>query len=139
MNNHTNLQVSHVCEHCKEKTLVCYTPNGADYNTCPLCDSSELNKYNYSLCDNIEDDDMLNYSYCEKCHIIYEIGCKHKVYGCTDDAYNAHLICEWKDKRTKQYYEGMPYFDNIDDWLQNVNYVQIIKWCCPNKKKFVII
>ena len=112
--------------------LICSTPNGGDHNTCPLCGGDEF-KYdlNYSkLCD---EDDTIFENYCNACHIIFRVGCMHQEHGCTDSTYNGHLICEWTNTKTNEFFEGMPYFEDADDWLENVNYVKINRWCCPNK------
>ncbi len=45
----------------------------------------------------------------------------------------AHLIFEWKDKTTNIIYNGMPFFENADDWKKNANNVEVIRWICANK------
>ena len=138
MKNYTIVHANTKCHYCKKTPLICSTPSGADYTTCPLCDEMEFQTRMYGTntkfhIEYYKDDDMKSLHYCDGCHILYEVGCTHAVLGCTDDLYNGHIICEWRDKKTDEIYKGMPYFDNADDWFDNVNDVEIIRWCCPNK------
>ena len=52
------------CYQCKLAKFICYTPSGADYCTCPLCDKGTI-----SL--DIESDK--NIEYCFDCKIIYKL------------------------------------------------------------------
>ncbi len=135
MKNTNTLQVTNICEYCKNNTMIQFTPNGGD-QSCPLCGHHNYNNVNIEY--NYDDDNMFNYGFCKNCHIIYETGCIHQTQGCTDSIYNGHLICEWKDKRTNVKFEGMPYFDDVNDWIKNVNNVEVIRQCCPNKIKICV-
>lgn len=73
------------------------------------------------------------YKYCDSCKIIFKVGCYHCVLGCTDSIYNAHFIQQWKNKIDNEIFDGMPKFDDIDDWFNNVNYVEVLKLYCPHK------
>lgn len=73
------------------------------------------------------------YSYCNHCHIIFQLGCIHYNGGCTDNVYNCHFIKKWRHKVTKIEYEGMPKFDDEKDWFNNVNNVEVLKMYCPHK------
>jgi hypothetical protein len=54
--------------------------------------------------------------------------------GCTSNVYNGHFIQKWKDNtNTNDIHEGMPQFDNVDDWFNNVNNVNVLQMYCPHK------
>jgi hypothetical protein len=72
------------------------------------------------------------YNYCDKCNILFELGCTHCVVGCTSDVYNGHFIKQWTDKTTDIVYDGMPQFDNVDDWFDNANNVEVLEMFCPH-------
>ncbi len=193
------------CYSCKLNGFFCYTPQGADYYTCPLCrnydfkngsyifdkdlydkyfdnkdlyDKNSINDNENNTCDdentivddennteddentivddentteddentteddenNTEDDenntedeeisinDIPNF--CDSCKIIFKVGCIHACNGCTDDCFNGHLVGKWKYKGEE--YIGMPQFDTIDEWLNEINNIDIIEWICPN-------
>ena len=123
----------HECFSCGLQGFFCETPDGADYNTCPCCNTFDFSheKYDYSheTCN-----DMRNmYSYCSKCKIIFELGCIHHVGGCTSNVYNCHFIKKWRNKVTNIEYDGMPLFDSDDEWFNNVNDVEVLQMWCPHK------
>ena len=72
------------------------------------------------------------YSYCNHCNIIFELGCMHYVGGCTDNVFNCHFIKKWKHKVSNIEYEGMPKFDDKDDWFNNVNNIEVLEIYCPH-------
>jgi hypothetical protein len=130
---------------CKCKGFFVYTPDGADYSTCPCCGeydfvNNTLNKkhtsfsrYNELLeaweqeCDFGKDQDMrFRYPYCEKCGIMFDSGCIHHMGGCTSSVYCAHFIKRWRDKSTDTVYTmGMPHFDSAEDWFEHANDVEV--------------
>lgn len=133
------------CIICKINGFYCETPQGADYNTCPLCEhydfyqgsyiyDKKLHEKYFGL--NIDDDEKegmnvyTEYSFCEKCKIVFDVGCVHGCNGCTDDVYNGHFISKYKYKDIE--YIGMPYFESIDEWFNEMPKIEILKWCCPN-------
>lgn len=61
---------------------------------------------------------------------MFQFGCTHACNGCTDDTYNGHLIGKWKYKENE--YIGMPQFESIDEWSNEINNIEIIDWVCPN-------
>ncbi len=69
-------------------------------------------------------------NFCDSCKIIFKVGCIHACNGCTDDCFNGHLVGKWKYKGEE--YIGMPQFDTIDEWLNEINNIDIIEWICPN-------
>lgn len=127
------------CRNCDKKGFYCYTPRGADWQTCPFCktgdfvyyteNTTEWDKY-YSDFDDLEPPMTKFYPFCHKCNIIYDVGCTHAVNGCTDDTYNGHVIAKWK--HNDQTYTGMPQFESADEWLAEVNNIEILEWTCPN-------
>ena len=136
-----NRRQNQICRDCNKKQFYCVTPNGGDYTTCPICDGREFKYdiYNHrdpsTFYDNYEDEDTHNYNYCKDCGIIYDNGCTHKVFGCTDDLYNAHFIGKWEHLETNIIYIGMPYFESVKDWEDNASKVKILEWICPNTYK----
>lgn len=140
------------CTDCKLKGFFCVTPNGGDYSTCPSCNGADFMCYNsyeetrkilmgyaneyeheFELELDFEDDDMREmFPYCNKCNIIFELGCTHAIYGCTDSIYNCHFIKKWRDKTTNIAYVGMPKFENEMDWYNNVNNVEVLEMYCPH-------
>jgi O-succinylbenzoate synthase len=60
-----------VCR-CNKATFIIRTPNGGEYNTCPLCDHGD-NDIDYPNIDDIKD------YYCTKCKIIYNTSHCHMV------------------------------------------------------------
>jgi len=133
------------CYHCNVRGFFCYTPSGADFQTCPCCGQNDflndaINRYPYPkirmydfLFEDEFENDMRNvYRYCSFCKIIFQLGCMHYNGGCTSNVYNCHFIKKWKHKTTNIVYEGMPLFDNYEDWFNNVNDVVVLKMHCPH-------
>jgi hypothetical protein len=144
--NITNVSGMQKCHYCDLKGFFVYTPSGADYITCPCCGDNDFvnttndDKYDFNEFKNGEpiaaaaEDLRSNMNYCEKCGIMFGVGCVHAENGCTSNVYNSHLIQSWKNKLTEEVYEqGMPQFENVDDWFDNANNVEIIKMFCPHK------
>ena len=99
--------------------------NSVNYKICP-------EKYDFLFEDEFDNDMRNAYRYCNDCNIIFELGCMHNIGGCTDNVYNCHFIKKWKNKVTNIEYEGMPMFDDEDDWFNNVNNVEVLQMYCPH-------
>lgn len=141
-------QLSSCCIKCDLRGVFTYTPCGADYITCPCCESYDIltdDAYSndsrltflfdaFSTDDpDYDNDNRLTMHFCPKCCIMFDIGCTHAKQGCSDDVYNAHFIKKWEHKVSKEIYEGMPLFDGgIDDWLKNAPLVTILEKHCPH-------
>ena len=129
---------SPVCNSCNKYGFFCYTPYGGEYSTCPLCqdadyfNSDSSDKLNVLLEDEYIEDIRQEYSYCKRCRVIFDTGCKHAENGCTSSVYNGHLIDMWLNKNTNDVHHGMPQFDDEDDWFKNGNMITILRWNCPN-------
>lgn len=126
--------------------FICNTPFGGDTTTCPLCCNFDLiynigykteqyneyfDKYKYFY--KPYNEDIIGHyklEYCNKCNILYDIGCINKVNGCTSDDYNGHLVNKWKYQDI--IYNGMPCFDNVEDYLEKIKYIEILEMKCPN-------
>ena len=125
------------CSSCDLNGFFCYTPNGSDYITCPLCNHGEYGSREtdpkYDI-DKFYDDenDLRNILYCNNCRILFEFGCIHAENGCSQSIFNGHLIRKWRDRLTYQVYIGMPQFDSLDEWYNKVNNIEILEWACPN-------
>lgn len=141
MKNLVQLNTLSTCNGCNIPGFFCYTPGGADYYTCPLCESydflhsTSIPKY----CDFFDDalssetpDNRVDLSYCSSCRIMFEVGCTHSIRGCTSDAYNGHLISKWQDATTREIYTGMPQFDSTDEWFVRATDVHIMDMVCIN-------
>jgi hypothetical protein len=128
------------CYDCKIKGFFCYTPQGADYYTCPYCgDYDEVNfydvnnKYNFLYINDYSYGDMrLEYYYCNKCRIMFDIGCTHAENGCTSNTYNGHVISVWKDKTTGIIYNGSVQFDSTEEWFEKANDIVVLEERCLN-------
>ncbi len=139
------------CHHCNLKGFFCYTPMGADFETCPCCGNYDFlnNSVNYKNTptkydflyetDDYDNDMRTKYRYCEGCKIIFELGCVHRTGGCTDNVYNCHFIKKWKDTITNIEYDGMPIFDDNNDWFDNVNNVEVLDMFCPHNHNICIL
>ena len=131
------------CYSCNKNMFVCYTPGGADFNTCPCCKQDDFYNSSYlydkeihkQYFDKFKDDDeniYSKFSFCSQCKIIFDVGCTHSENGCTDDCYNAHFIAEYKYKDS--IYTGMPQFESIDEWYHELENIIILKWICINNR-----
>ena len=128
------------CSSCKLNGFFCYTPAGADYDTCPICNNHDFVKgsfifkkslYRKYFGDNSDlDENYENHDFCDSCRILFYVGCRHACNGCTDDCYNGHLVGKWKYKGEE--YIGMPQFDTIDEWFNEIKNIEILEWICPN-------
>ena len=78
MKNVTCINNLQSCNSCKLKGFFCYTPDGADFETCPGCGrddflNSSVNykkiptKYDFLFEDEFDDDMRNEYRYCEFC------------------------------------------------------------------------
>jgi hypothetical protein len=104
-------------------SFLCCTPNGADDKTCPCCDCKVENNY-------YKDDVFEDYEFCEGCGIVFDIGCKYEVRGCTSDIYNGHFIGKWRYK--EQTYTGMPQFSSLDELHNEFKNIDVLEWVCIN-------
>lgn len=130
------------CTSCKQIGYYCLTPMGADYETCPLCGNCLLDEYDYG--DDITNeeydkikklnlrkhDNGFDLNYCTDCHVMIEVGCMHAAGGCTDNDYNGHVVCKWRDKTNDIIYNGMPHFESEQEWLDKVDDVQVLNMVC---------
>ena len=143
MKNITCVKSLQNCYSCKLKGFFCLTPNGADFETCPCCGHNDFlntcvnykkqpTKYDFLFEDEFENDMRNKYKYCDFCKIIFELGCYHYIGGCTDNIYNCHFIKKWKDQDKDIIYEGMPQFDDSEDWFNNVNNIEVLQMYCPH-------
>lgn len=116
--------------------LFCETPHGASYYTCPFCYGYNFEDYDDDLIkeefeiEKKEENRLFLYPFCDKCKIVYDVGCYYTVLGCTDSVYNAHLVKKWKYKDI--IYDGMPLFDDADEWIKNLLNIEILELYCPN-------
>ena len=125
------------CSNCKMEGHFCYTPNGADYRTCPLCGNWD-NEIIFKLCDkNKAFDDYYEqlhdgFDFCDRCKILYDIGCKHAANGCTSDIFNGHYVSKWRYIPSNEVNVGMPQFDNTADFENEIMNIEVLEWSCPN-------
>jgi hypothetical protein len=144
MKNLVQLNTLAECGLCNTRMFVSFTPNGADYLSCPCCcghdfyhwaDSYDPDVFQKYFNDAEENDDSLfaKYGFCENCRIVFDLGCVHSVNGCTEDCYNAHFIS--KNQYKNEIYDGMPQFDSVDEWYHEFPNIVILKWICLNNGK----
>jgi hypothetical protein len=83
------------------------------------------------------------YFFCSKCRIIFDRGCIHACNNKTNriliesemetlntDCHNGHLIGKWK--YNNEIYIGMPQFDTIEEWYNELKNIEVLEWICPN-------
>ncbi len=129
MKNITTVRLKRLlfCDICEDIGFFHYTPYGADYSSCPLCENFCEYESDISGSDK-------KISLCPKCLILFDFyGCTHAEQGCTDSILNGHFISKWENKLTGDIYVGMPQFDEIEDWVQNMDNIKILEKICPNK------
>lgn len=110
------------------KWSTCQTPCGGDYTTCCFCGGYYFDYFYHTGkhdLDQLSDSDMRSVMYCNKCRVLYEAGCEY-----TESIYNGHVVGKWRNKITGEVFDGMPQFDDTDDWWNHVNDIEIIKWQC---------
>ena len=149
MKNITNVPSMQQCDYCNLKGFFIITPHGADSETCPCCGADDYvnsvwnelrrdyaaekhQRLQVLLDDECTNDVRSEFRFCDKCNIMFLLGCTHAVAGCTDNVFNAHFIKEWQDKRTNIVYQGMPQFDSVDDWFDHANDVVVLQMHCPH-------
>jgi hypothetical protein len=120
-----------MCECCANISNISYTPRGADYHTCPICGDRTENMCEANNACTVCNDA----SYCNKCNIIFDVGCTHACNGCTEDCHNGHIVSSWKDIEKNIIYDGMPVFKSFDAFLTDHDKFQILSWLCINDGK----
>jgi len=130
------------CDSCDNIGYFCWTPLGGEFVTCPLCENpdawyeSEYTDKEIFFIDAINGNRQQVYPYCAHCKIIFYNGCIHGVNGCTDNCYNGHLISKWKNLKTNEIFNGMPKFESIEEWYNNLENFEILDWKCLGTNKF---
>lgn len=130
------------CCLCNKEGFISEICDGADYVTCPLCkepdycsgiksSNSEIFKKHFS-CDcpePIDDDDdtFSTFKFCPECKIVYTLGCIHQ----GDEIKNAHFISKWEYKG--EIYYGMPCFESVEEWYNEMKNIKVLDMVCPNK------
>ncbi len=147
MKNLVKMNTTANCYACKISGFFMYTPDGADYYTCPCCteddfvnttynsrSTSDMIKYfendTISLISGDNDSIYEKYKFCSSCKIIYDTGCIHAENGCTSSCYNGHFIGKYKYR--DEIYIGMPQFETVDEWYNELKNIEILEWICPN-------
>jgi hypothetical protein len=110
------------CSRCKNASFISYTPNGADYATCPICGDGYTENW-------IDKDDIdYGFWFCGKCQTIFmPSDCMHAVNGCTDNAYYGKLVRGFKYDGKE--YEGMPKFESYDECVSKIS-DYTLNWSC---------
>ena len=102
-----------------------------DYICCPFCDkrfSKYCNKYSKECHTNY--DDYISFYSCIKCNILFTNGCYHIDSDGGTGIFNVHLINKYKYKN--DIYEGMPFFENNDEFNLVKHDIEILQLICPN-------
>jgi len=121
MKNVTSFNNKVVCYSCMLNGFFCYTPDEQNCCTCPLCGELDL--------DAIKHD---NNFFCKKCKIIFLIGCIHGHDNTLNNCYNGHLVSKWLHIPTNNTYIGMPQFDNVCEYMDEIKNISILEYICPN-------
>lgn len=131
MKNANQIQTICKCSSCKRPGFFSQTPNGGDNITCPLCETFEYTTTTTDL-EFPESDIRYDFYFCPQCLIMFDTGCTHAENGCTENDFNAHVIGKWKHKTTGIVYSGMPKFENVKEWLDCANDVEVLQIVCLN-------
>lgn len=111
----------------------CYKNCGLKSFICETIEPNNLNKITCSLCHKANTlDNKTNMFYCDKCTVLYSLGCIHSVNGGNDNLYNGHLISKWKMKATGDIYYGMPSFATQEELNEKFDGIEIMQMVCPN-------
>lgn len=125
--------MKNVIEFDSTQDFTCCTPDGGEYTECPICGGFP---YQYDLEYDEDTTDNEDIDLCERCLILYKVGCVYIAAGCTDSTHNGHFVGKWKDLSTNEVYIGMPQFESIDEWKEKINKIEILEWVCPNNGKY---
>jgi hypothetical protein len=115
------------CSLCGQKG---FYSEGHEDPRCPRCNIPVF--YN-DIYDTFKDDDIrVLYDFCDTCKIVFDhSGCNHAENGCDWQIYNAHFISKYEHEG--DVYEGMPLFENEEEWLKEGGKIKILETICPNK------
>lgn len=123
MRNIVSLDTKVKCYKCKQQGFFCSIE---DFTSCPRCGEHEI--WN-DIYDTFKDDDIrVEYTFCNKCGIMYELGCMHGENGCTSGIYNGHLIKKYEYEG--DVYEGMPHFENEEEWFREAPKIKVLEQIC---------
>jgi hypothetical protein len=127
MKNIVSLDTKVKCCYCKQQGFFC---SSIDEYSCPRCDHLEIWDDIYKTFKG--DDIRCVYTFCKYCNIIYELGCMHGENGCCFAIRNAHFIKKYEYEG--DVYEGMPQFENEEEWLREAPKIKVLEQICPNKR-----
>lgn len=105
------------CICCDSHGFYIETPSGADFITCPLCNTFTeftINKEDFELLNNVinHTPDKI-YEYCDDCKILFGASHQHNESGCTDSIYHAIFISRYSLDNI--IYEGLPKFNSLQE------------------------
>lgn len=125
------------CSRCKMNIFALETPCGADYSTCPICESpcASYVHGDHKLIGKFEDlqDEYDIDEYCCDCNIVFSSGCTHGVNGCTDNIYYGMLVKEYKYADKHDIYDKEETCDSYHDDMINFS-----GWCYCMDDKYVL-
>jgi hypothetical protein len=67
--------------------------------------------------------------YCEPCGILYRVGCTYVSTPRGNEKYG-HIILKWKYLLNDEIYNGMPHFENSNEWAKEICNIEILDWAC---------
>lgn len=125
--------VKEICTYCRNIGYFTeynfYQNIEADGLLCPICKNNEFylgEDIEIRLLDKFED-----INFCINCNIIYNSGCVHSS-SYFDVLMNSHFINMWKLNNENKIYYGMPLFKNKEEYIENIDNLEILEWICPN-------
>ncbi len=130
------------CILCGVAGYFCESSMGRCGPGCPCCGQRHFFDWGGSATyrrrvDRDDCSDLRNqYLYCKDCGIVFALGCVHyasEFVHSEDHILNAHFIQKWKHRETQQVFDGMPIFENPEDWFENVNQVEVLEMTCPQR------
>lgn len=97
---------------CCGYDFIISTSSGGDFIHCPICSNFIESYDDFGI-----DDDNFDYpTYCDKCKIFFDTGCKHAENGCTDSTFFAKFIESFEYNGI--IYDGMPLIESIKDYAK---------------------
>ena len=132
--------MKNIVSHQSKVGYICNPDECENTNRCPFCGG-----YNATY-DNIHHkldflreqyewpcNDPPYYLYCSSCKTIYNHGCDYTDQNKYGHVFNAHLVGKYMFNGDT--YIGMPYYENVDEWIEMSPKVTILEWVCPNEGK----
>lgn len=140
------LSASMGCAECKQRGFFIYSPNQAQFTTCPSCGVCDYLHVLLSCIDHTHptavwyteaiasgsSDVRLTWSFCSRCSILFKPGCIHFQQTMENSIFNSHFVARWKWKAGTEEFSGMPVFDNPEEWWDKAGEIEVLAEHCSH-------